>query len=157
MVRLAASKSKDTSTKIGAVIVGKSHEVRSLGYNGMPRGADDNNPARHERPLKYRWFEHGERNAIYNAARVGIPTDGCTMYTNAPPCTDCARAIVQAGIAEVVVEHESPPHWQADCAIGKEILAEGGVQLRFAQVEELPEVPDAVARSVPLVCPKPVQ
>ena len=143
MARLAASKSKDASTKVGAVIAGPANEVRSIGYNGPPRGADDTIPKIHERPLKYRWFEHAERNAIYNAARAGICTNGCVMYTNYPPCSDCARGIVQAGIVEVVVEAESPPHWQADCAIGKEILSECGVKLRFANIE--PEVPNAVA------------
>jgi len=61
-------KSKDKNTQIGAVIVGEDNEVVSTGYNSFPRGIDDDVPERQERPEKYHWFEHAERNAIYNAA-----------------------------------------------------------------------------------------
>ena len=94
--------SKDRSTKVGAVIVGDDHILRAIGYNGFPRGVDDEAEDRHERPLKYRWTEHAERNAIYNAARIGVSLDDCTMYVAWFPCMDCARAIVQAGIARLV-------------------------------------------------------
>lgn len=95
--------SKDESTKVGAVILGKdSMEVRSLGYNGAPRGSSaDEDVSRTARPEKYFWFEHAERNAIYNAARIGTPLAGSTLIVTHPPCMDCARAIVQAGIREV--------------------------------------------------------
>lgn len=101
----AAKFSKDTSTQVGAVIIGASNEVRSLGYNGAPRGcsADDEGDARGTtRPEKYFWFSHAELNAITNAARVGTPLDGSTIVVTHPPCMDCARAIVQAGIKQVV-------------------------------------------------------
>lgn len=95
--------SKDESTKVGAVILGKdSLEVRSLGYNGAPRGCSaDEDVLRTSRPEKYFWFEHAERNAIFNAARIGTPLAGSTLIVTHPPCMDCARAIVQAGIREV--------------------------------------------------------
>lgn len=64
-------KSKDKYTQIGAVIVGKDGEIVSTGYNSFPRGLDDGLDYRQERPEKYYWFEHAERNAIYNAARIG--------------------------------------------------------------------------------------
>jgi len=63
-----ASKSKDPKTKIGALIV-KDTRIISTGYNGIPIGVDDNVETRHQRPEKYKWYEHGERNAIYAAAR----------------------------------------------------------------------------------------
>lgn len=94
--------SKDRSTQVGALILGPAGDVRSIGYNGFPRGCDDNDDARHERPEKYFWSEHAERNAIYNAARVGTTLDGCTMIITMFPCMDCARAIVQSGIREVL-------------------------------------------------------
>lgn len=103
-----ASWSKDPSTKVGAVIVGPKNEVRSLGYNGIPRNVRDDIEERSIRPAKYMWFEHAERNAIYNAARVGTPIEGSTLYcltTPAffgPPCADCTRAIIQSGIVRVV-------------------------------------------------------
>lgn len=95
-------KSKDRSTQIGAVIVGKDKEIRSTGYNSFPRGLDDNVPERQERPEKYYFFEHSERNAIYNAARVGIPLDeSVIIVTSGIPCADCARAIINSGIKAV--------------------------------------------------------
>lgn len=96
-----AVKSKDRSVKFGAVIVGPDNEIRSTGFNGFPRGIDDNIKSRHKRPEKYCWTEHAERNAIYNAARCGIATKGCSIVVNGPPCNDCARAIIQAGITKV--------------------------------------------------------
>lgn len=96
--------SKDPSTQVGAVIIGPTNEVRSLGYNGAPRGchADDVGDARGtQRPEKYFWFSHAELNAITNAARVGTPLDGSSIVVTHPPCMDCARAIVQAGIKQV--------------------------------------------------------
>ena len=73
-------KSKDKNTQIGAVIVGQDKEIVSTGYNSFPRGIDDNKIERQEKPEKYFWFEHAERNAIYNAARIGVSTKGCTIY-----------------------------------------------------------------------------
>jgi len=129
--------SKDRSTKVGAVIVGPDNEVRSVGYNGFPRGVLDDIEHRHERPTKYLFAEHGERNAIYNAARVGIPTKGCTLYVTSnpskfPPCADCARAIIQAGIVRVVQEkldHDSDAakRWADSSAATFEMFYEAGI------------------------------
>lgn len=98
-------KSKDKSTQIGAVIVGKGMEIVSTGYNSFPRGIDDKLDFRQERPEKYFWFEHAERNAIYNAARIGVSTEGTTMYLSCGiPCADCARGIINAGIKKIYCE-----------------------------------------------------
>lgn len=98
-------KSKDKYTQIGAVIVGADNEIVSTGYNSFPRGIYDNEPKRQERPEKYYWFEHAERNAIYNAARIGVSTKGTTMYlTCGIPCADCCRGIINAGITKIVCE-----------------------------------------------------
>ena len=95
-------KSKDQSTQIGAVIVGEDKEVLSTGYNSFPRGLDDSLPERQERPEKYFWMEHAERNAIYNAARIGVSLKNSTIYlTSGLPCMDCTRGIVNSGIKTV--------------------------------------------------------
>lgn len=112
--RVVARRSKDPSTQVGCVIVGPAHEIRSTGYNSLPRHVDDNAPERFERPEKYLWFEHAERNAIYNAARAGTPLEGCTIYTDLMPCMDCARAIVQAGIVEVVTDELRFQQYKSD-------------------------------------------
>ena len=101
--QVVAQRSKDPNTQIGCVIVGPAHEIRSTGYNSFPRGIRDDVPERLVRPTKYLWIEHAERNAICNSARSGTSTDQCTIYVEIMPCMDCARAIVQAGIREVVV------------------------------------------------------
>ena len=100
-----ASKSKDPKTKIGAIIV-KDKRIISTGYNGIPIGVNDEDETRHSRPEKYKWYEHGERNAIYAAAKYGIDTNGSILYTNALPCADCARGIIQSGIKEVYVHKQ---------------------------------------------------
>lgn len=105
---MIALKSKDQSTKVGSIVVGEDHEPLTSGYNSFPRGAVDNLPERQERPLKYEYFEHAERNAIYNAARHGARLLGSTMYVTMFPCMDCARGIINSGISEVVYHAENP-------------------------------------------------
>lgn len=103
MAYLAASRSTDQSTHAGTVIVRPDNSVVTTGYNGAVRGEE--NPPQ-ERPEKYFYFEHSERNAIYTAARHGTNLEGCKLYVNFLPCADCARAIVQSGIKEVIVHKE---------------------------------------------------
>lgn len=102
MAKLVATKSKDKSTKVGCVIVGPNHEIRTTGYNGFCRGVEDTIDCRHEKPEKYFWTEHAERNAIFNAARNGIALDGCTAYTTMVPCADCTRGLIQSGIKKIL-------------------------------------------------------
>jgi len=131
-----STKSKDRSTKVGAMIVGPDMEGLTSGYNGFPRGIDDAVDARHERPAKYRWTEHAERNAIYHAARHGVRIHGCTLYLNYSPapgiCTDCARAIIQAGIRRVVGPTTAFPgvgNWTEDFLIANEMFEEVGIEV----------------------------
>ncbi len=132
MADVIKERSKDRSAKIGAVLV-KDNAVISMGYNGFPRGVDDNVEARHERPAKYSYTEHGERNSIYNAARHGISTMGSTMYTQGVPCADCARAVIQAGCSRLVARWQANekifPAWIESCAKGREMLEEAGVEV----------------------------
>lgn len=109
IARAIAMLSKDTSTQVGALILGPDGEGGPWGYNGAPRGcaADEGLDIRSERPEKYYWMEHAERNAIYTAARTGFRTVGCTMIITHPPCMDCARAIIQAGIIKVIWEQST--------------------------------------------------
>ena len=108
LAQFIATWSKDRGRKVGAVIVGPDNEIRSTGYNGIPRGVNDDVEVRHEAASgeKYLWVSHAERNAIYNAARAGTSTEGCSIYVEIMPCMDCARAIVQAGIQEVVISRQ---------------------------------------------------
>jgi dCMP deaminase len=121
---LAAAKSKDDSTWVGVTLV-RDRSIIATGFNGFPRGVSetlkdhcrqgftvpaDKHPDTliderwNKRPEKYRWVEHAERNAIYQAAREGHSTNGTTMYFNTAgvPCSDCMRACIQAGVVEFV-------------------------------------------------------
>lgn len=133
LAKVVASWSKDRSRGCGAVIVDDRQNVVSLGWNGFPRGVDDNVDSRHERPAKYKWTEHAERNAIYNAAANGHATRGCVMVIPWYPCADCARAIIQAGIQGIVCVEPvwDDPVWGADFTIAMEMMAEAGLWVRW--------------------------
>ena len=129
-------KSKDISTQIGAVIVGSDNEVLSTGYNSFPRGLDDTIGERQERPEKYFWFEHAERNAIYNAARIGVSLKNSTIYlTSGLPCMDCARGIVNSGIKIVWCKKEcttkNKEKWIESQTKSLQLLNECGVQVYY--------------------------
>ena len=128
-------KSKDESTQIGAVIVGKDKEIVSTGYNSFPRGIKDNFKERQERPEKYYWFEHAERNAIYNAARIGVSTKGCTMYLSCGiPCADCARGIINAGITRIFCERQDVTKgniWPESYERSWQMFDEAGISVQF--------------------------
>lgn len=138
-------KSKDENTKIGVVIVGPNQEIRSTGYNSFPIGLNDNLKERQSREEgeKYFWFEHAERNAIYNAARVGIPLDGCLMYlTCGCPCADCARAVIQAGIKTIWIRPGNPitgkpsTLWDKHAEKSRIMFKESGVQVNYWNYNE---------------------
>lgn len=94
-----ATWSKDPSTKVGCVIVNQYGQVVSTGYNGLPRGVDDD-PSRYaNREVKYRMVVHAELNAILQA---GGDIRGGTAYVTHPPCSQCAACLIQAGIVRVV-------------------------------------------------------
>lgn len=131
---LISTWSKDTSTKTGALVVGPDREIRATGYNGLVRGVDDNIPERLERPTKYEFFEHAERNAIYNACLTGTSLKGCTLYATHSPCTDCARAIIQSGIKtvvtnKVIIDENTPKNtWRDKLEYSAQMFKEAGVE-----------------------------
>lgn len=102
MVHWTAMRSPDQSTKVGAVLVGPDRTILSCGYNGPVRGLDENSDL--SSLDKYDVTEHAERNAIYNAGRMGVKLIGSTLYTTAIPCINCARGVIQAGIKSVVFD-----------------------------------------------------
>jgi dCMP deaminase len=131
LAKATALKSKDPSTKLGAIIVGPKHEIRATGFNSFPTGINDDVPERKVRPEKYKWVEHAERNAIYCAARHGASLEGCTLYCEWPPCTDCARAIIQVGIIKIIVNSfDIPKRWQLDMNTSITMLKEAKVKIQ---------------------------
>lgn len=100
---LSSMRSKDPSTQVGACIVGPDKRIRSMGYNGMPSCcSDDSYPWERADGLdsKYLYVCHAELNAILNCNSGTVR--GCTVYTTLFPCNECAKAIIQSGISEVV-------------------------------------------------------
>jgi dCMP deaminase len=131
-------KSKDRYTQIGAVVVGSDNQIVSTGYNSFPRGINDGIDERQERPEKYYWFEHAERNSLYNAALIGVSTKGCTMYlTCGIPCSDCARGIINSGIKKIVCERVGGAVgnlWDEHAKRSIEMFNEAGVKIEYYEM-----------------------
>ena len=137
-----ASWSEDRDFQVGCVIVNPaSHEICTTGYNGLPRAVLSTDESRFNRQSgeKFYWFEHAERNAVYNAARSGIRLAGCTAYVNRFPCADCGRALIQSGIKHIV----APPIPEADGALDEsfqashKMLTEAGLILTEYKLEQI--------------------
>jgi deoxycytidylate deaminase len=119
--------SKDRSTQVGALFLHPADfTILTAGYNGQPRGADDSAPERHERPLKYEYFEHGERNGIFNAVRHLLR--GSICLTTEVPSMSTARAVISVGVRELWFPHSVLPTDGLARALA--LLAETGVQAR---------------------------
>lgn len=101
---LSSYRSKDPNTQVGACIVNDKNRIMSVGYNGMPFGCDDDEfPWEREGDAydtKYPYVCHAELNAILNNS--GASLEGCRIYVALFPCNECAKAIIQSGIKEVV-------------------------------------------------------
>ena len=101
---LAAQRSKDPSTQVGACIVDETNRILSTGYNGFPHGcSDDEFPWNRDESLgetKYQFVVHAELNAILNARGKSLADS--KLYVGLFPCNECAKAIIQAGVSEVV-------------------------------------------------------
>ena len=127
MAKLVASWSKDPSTKVGTIAV-RNRTVIAQGYNGFPRGIDDNDRL-DNRTVKYMYIVHSEMNAIYNAAENGVSLKGSTIYTvGLPVCHDCAKGLIQVGIKRVVTpEIETPERWLKSLSLTEEMFKEADI------------------------------
>lgn len=133
-------KSKDPSTKVGAVIVGPSREIRTTGYNGFPRCVEDTHARLNDRPTKYQLTVHAEMNAILAAAKNGVSLEECVLYTHWHPCHECAKAIIQCGIRKVFVsgsfmKKRGVTGWEDSFKVAKEMFDEAGVNLMIFDEE----------------------
>ena len=125
---LAAKRSKDPNTQVGACIVDGNNIILSTGYNGFPYGCSDDDYSweREGSDTKYHYVVHAELNAILNAR--GKDLHGARLYVDLFPCNECAKAIIQSGIAEVVYlydKYADSPQTQAS----KRMLSSAGVKL----------------------------
>jgi dCMP deaminase len=128
---LAAQRSKDPSTQVGACIIDGDKRILSTGYNGFPKGcSDDEYPWNRDESLgetKYQYVVHAELNAILNAS--GKSLSGATVYVGLFPCHECAKAIIQSGITEVIYlsdkYHDTP-----SMTASRKMLDSAGVKYR---------------------------
>ncbi|MBE6590923.1 MAG: dCMP deaminase family protein [Ruminococcaceae bacterium] len=131
---LAAKRSKDPNTQVGACIVSKDNIILSIGYNGFPCGcSDDQFPWEREgEDTKYPYVVHAELNAILNAN--GRDLRGARLYVALFPCNECAKAIIQSGIKEVVYlsdKYADTPSTKAS----KKMLDAAGVKYRRLETD----------------------
>lgn len=131
---LAAKRSKDPSTQVGACIVSPENVIISTGYNGFPYGcSDDEFPwDREGDETKYPYVVHAELNAILNAG--GRNLKGARVYVDLFPCNECAKAIIQSGIKEVVYLYDKYADTPATVA-SKRMLNAAGVKLTQLKTE----------------------
>jgi dCMP deaminase len=145
MAALVATRSKDPSTRVGAIIV-RDRTVLATGYNGFPRGIADTPERLNDRDTKLKLVVHGELNAVLQAAREGISLKNSSIYVVAidaktgdrwggPPCIRCTVECIQAGIIEYVSHplRLAPERWHASCHEAGELIHEAG--LRYREVE----------------------
>ena len=132
-VYLAAERSKDPRTKIGAVLV-KDKNVIGTGYNGFARKVLDLPDRYTDRELKYKFVVHAEANSVLTCARLGISTMNSVLYTNGIPCNECMKSIIQGGILEIIIHKQWPElsgeKWIEAVKISKIMLEETGVKIR---------------------------
>jgi dCMP deaminase len=131
MAHVIAKRSKDPSTRTGAVVVSEDNVVVGMGYNGWPRGIANNAlPWDREGGLaetKYAYVCHAEENAVYNA---NSSTKNCKLYCVLFPCNECAKTIIQNGIREIIYEddkyHDTPA-----CVASRKLFDLAGVKYRL--------------------------
>ncbi len=131
---LASQRSKDPSTQVGACIVDNDKRILSTGYNGFPQGcSDDEFPWNRDEDLgetKYQYVVHAELNAILNAS--GKSLAGSTLYVGLFPCHECAKAIIQSGIKDIIYlsdkYHDTP-----SMAASRRMLDAAGV--KYSQIK----------------------
>jgi dCMP deaminase len=119
--------SYDPRTKLGAVIADDRNRIISIGYNGFPRGVADKLERYEDRTTKHLFVAHAERNALDNSP---MSVEGCTLYVPLLPCNECAKSIIQRGIAKVVSYHpdrEDTFNWD----ITQQMFHEAGVVLHL--------------------------
>lgn len=131
VAELSAMRSKDPHTQVGCCIVSPDHKILSMGYNGFPRGcSDDDFPWKREGPPlenKYFYTTHSELNAILNYR--GGSLEGSSLYVTLFPCNECAKAIIQAGIKEIVYDSDKYENEPSTIA-SKKMLSSAGVEFR---------------------------
>lgn len=131
IAELSAMRSKDPNTQVGCCIVNENNRILSVGYNGFPSGCDDDEfpwerEAESMLDTKYPFVCHAELNAILNSL---VSLEGARLYVTLFPCNECAKAIIQSGIKEVIYVSDKYSESEATIA-SKKMLLSAGIKLR---------------------------
>lgn len=128
-----ASLSKDPSTKVAALAIDDDGMILASGYNGFPRGVDDDPALYADKEQKYARVVHAEQNLVAMAARHGIKLCGSSvLLTSLYPCRDCAKILIQVGIKKVYAPEMPPGHsriWYEHQSISEEMFNQSGVEV----------------------------
>jgi dCMP deaminase len=126
-----ATWSKDPRTKVGAVVVGKEGQILSQGYNGFPRGIEDNSSRLEDRETKLKYVVHAEMNCIYNASLSGMSLKDSNLFVHGlPVCSECAKGVIQVGVKRVFMCYpvEIDDKWRDSFATTQEMFFEAGIE-----------------------------
>ena len=124
--------SKDPSTKVGALIISEDRNIISTGYNGFPRDIEDTEERLNNRELKYKFILHAEMNCIMNALYNGRSVKDCILFVHGlPPCSECTKSIIQAGIKKVITDSKATDNWKESLKLSLEMLKEANVEIEF--------------------------
>ena len=124
--------SKDPSTKVGALIISEDRNIISTGYNGFPRGIEDTEERLNNRELKYQFILHAEMKCILNALYNGRSVKDCILFVHGlPPCSECTKSIIQAGIKKVITDSKATDNWKESLKLSLEMLKEANVEIEF--------------------------
>ena len=134
ILREIALLSKDRNTQVGAIALDDNNNIVSTGYNGFPRGVNDDIEERHQRPEKYRWTSHAEENLVAQAAYMGKSLKGCTILVSSLfACENCARMIIQSGIKKIIAPHADEGNWKDSNNLAIVMFQEAGVEVVFSE------------------------
>lgn len=138
MAQLTATLSKDPRTKVGCVIINPTNKsILSTGFNGFPRMIEDKEEMYLDRPTKLKYVVHAEANAICNAAYNNVGLKGSVLFVTLPPCIECSKLIIQAGISSVYAVKEKnisnlvSEDWRAMLQESQDLLSQAGVTCNF--------------------------
>ena len=124
--------SKDPSTKVGALIISEDRNIISTGYNGFPRNIEDTEERLNNRETKYKFILHAEMNCILNALYNGRSVKDCILFVHGlPPCSECTKSIIQAGIKKVITDSKATDNWKESLKLSLEMLKEANVEIEF--------------------------
>ncbi len=117
----------------------KDRRILATGYNGFPATLSDSLDLYADREYKLSVVVHAEKNALFNAAKNGANTESCIAYVTFPPCSQCAAALIQAGVKVVVCPDpaSSPERWRTNFRIASDILVESGVRILYYSEADL--------------------